>query len=201
MAFDDEIATFMQAIKKIESGDYSHKPNASGASGAYQFIDSTWGGYGGYKHAYEAPPEVQDAKARELMASYYESFGHRWDLVAAAWQGGPGTAAKAMKDPSYLSRIGDSNITTQEYVNRVMAAYGKQVPGVGTVASTVENKEHALGANLAAKVTAGNVLAQTQGFLTGKKPSETLGHLTSPSGDSLGSRLEQIMDFIGGSGG
>lgn len=40
----------------------------STASGKWQILDSTWGGYGGYSRAMYAPESVQDARAREIYA-------------------------------------------------------------------------------------------------------------------------------------
>ena len=52
-----------------ESGGDPTAQNPSGdASGKWQFIDSTWAGYGGYAKARYAPESVQDEKARALWA-------------------------------------------------------------------------------------------------------------------------------------
>lgn len=57
-----------QLLRFCEAGgDYSRN-SGNGFYGAYQFNLSTWGNYGGYRFPHEAPPEVQDAKARDTQA-------------------------------------------------------------------------------------------------------------------------------------
>jgi hypothetical protein len=61
---------FLACVRNRESGNnYSAKNPSSTASGAYQFLDSSWrnlsarAGHRGYATARSAPPHVQDAVA------------------------------------------------------------------------------------------------------------------------------------------
>src|SRR5215213_3644393 len=64
---EDE-ALMLAATRTIESeNNYQAVNRGDGhgdiASGAYQFMTSTWNNYGGYRDAYLAPPDVQDERA------------------------------------------------------------------------------------------------------------------------------------------
>jgi hypothetical protein len=72
---DCDYAIPCDIVMRESGGDYqADNPNSS-ACGAYQILDSTWNGYGGYSSACDAPPSVQDAKAAELWAGG-EGCGH-----------------------------------------------------------------------------------------------------------------------------
>lgn len=55
---------FLEALARLRSCEGSYKSNTgNGYYGAYQFDKRTWGKYGGYEVASEAPPSVQDEKS------------------------------------------------------------------------------------------------------------------------------------------
>ena len=79
-------APSLDAIKQCESGGNYQAVNASsGASGAYQFLDTTWQGLSaakGYSKAKYAPASVQDAAALEL---YNQAGTSPWAASSSCW--------------------------------------------------------------------------------------------------------------------
>lgn len=103
-----DLARFMAALRDVESsGNYQAEgvPTPWGtATGAYQYLDSTWNNYGGYARAKDAPPEVQDEKARADMQAYYDQYGS-WDSVSAAWYSGPGGNWQSNEVQEYVGKV------------------------------------------------------------------------------------------------
>lgn len=105
---DTPLDRFMAALRDVESsGNYQAigQPTPWGtAKGAYQYLDSTWDNYKGYPTAADAPPEIQDEKARADMQRYYDEYGS-WDSVSAAWYSGPGGNWQSSEVQEYVSKV------------------------------------------------------------------------------------------------
>lgn len=65
------------------SGGWTATNRHSTASGRWQFLDTTWAGFGGYKRARDAPPSVQTAKA---IAEYAANGTSPWVSSASCWR-------------------------------------------------------------------------------------------------------------------
>ncbi len=103
-----DLDKFMAALRAVESsGDYGAEgvPTPWGtATGAYQYLDGTWDNYKGYARAKDAPPEIQDEKARADMQRYYNEYGS-WDSVASAWYSGPGGNWQSGEVQTYVQKV------------------------------------------------------------------------------------------------
>lgn len=70
-------------IRGCESGhNYTAENPDSTASGAYQFLDSTWAGYKGYSRAMHAPPALQDERA---IMEYEQNGTTPWVSSQHCW--------------------------------------------------------------------------------------------------------------------
>ena len=92
-----------------------------GASGAYQYIDSTWNGYEGFASAYLAPAEIQDARAATDVQAILARYGDV-ALVPVIWYW-----PRAATDPNQLDivpmRKRGNRLTVREYQQRWLATY------------------------------------------------------------------------------
>jgi murein DD-endopeptidase MepM/ murein hydrolase activator NlpD len=117
----------LATIRTIESGgDYTVRNAGSTASGAYQFLDSTWNGYGGYPRAWLAPPAVQDAKAAENVAGVLDGHGNDVSAVPPVWYIGYVPAAGSAEWDTIPYPSAGNVLTPREYQTRWLTEYSRQ---------------------------------------------------------------------------
>jgi hypothetical protein len=96
-----ELPTILATIRQTESGgNYTAQAKGATASGAYQYLDSTWAGYGGFTRAKDAPPEVQDARAAEDVRRILAANNGSAAAVFASWYW-----PISLRDPSQLDIV------------------------------------------------------------------------------------------------
>jgi hypothetical protein len=119
---------FMWGLRQEESSNrYNLAPESgSSASGAYQYLRSSWANYGGYAQAYLAPASVQDQKAKADLTRLYNQY-HNWDQVAAAWLY-PVWAGDRGK---WGQKVPNNPITISQYVGKVLGYARQHDPSFG----------------------------------------------------------------------
>ena len=126
------IEKFLYGLRLHESGgDYNETSKYSTASGAYQYLDSSWNDYAGYRRAYQAPKAVQDQRARLDVGRRYDKY-HNWRLVAAAHFRGDGWVKEHGSDPNAWAMKGPGiNPSPNAYVKDVLDIAGIPETGDG----------------------------------------------------------------------
>jgi hypothetical protein len=120
------IDVILATIRSLESGgDYTAKAAGATASGAYQFVDGTWDGYGGYDHAADAPPDVQDAKAAEMVVSILNSHDGDVSAVPVVWYIGHLPSADSAEWDTVPLPIAGNILTPREYQERWLRRYNE----------------------------------------------------------------------------
>jgi murein DD-endopeptidase MepM/ murein hydrolase activator NlpD len=136
------IETILATIRSIESGDNYKAANPGGsASGAYQFIDSTWANYGGYARALLAPPEVQDAKAAEMVGAILDRHDDAAAVPIVWYIGHLPESGSAEWDTVPVPEAGN-RLTPREYQQRWMDKFtelGGASPRPSAPATSIPN--------------------------------------------------------------
>jgi hypothetical protein len=130
---DSDLARVLVTIRTIESGgDYTIRARGSTASGAYQIVDGTWAGFGGYPSAYLAPAGVQDAKAVEMVSGILARHAGDVTVIPVYWYLGhlPGRGSPEW-DTVPVPEAGNV-LTPRAYQSRWLATYDNpNVPATG----------------------------------------------------------------------
>lgn len=140
----DLLGTVQRGLKMQESGgNYRAYNPSSGASGAYQYLRSTWANYAGFGEARNAPAEIQDQRVRKDLMSRFNKYKDWRKAVAAhlypAWAGDMG---KWNQSPGY------GNPTIWQYVKGVFAKGGIPLDKNGNFKSPAGAGPGALGSGM-----------------------------------------------------
>ena len=169
-----ELGAILATIRAMETGgDYATTITTSTASGAYAFLDGSWGGYGGYARAKDAPPAVQDAKAAELAAYVLARNGGDVSTIPVSWYIGH-VPVGAEWDTVPVPTAGNK-LTPRQYQDRWMKRYAQIIGdpsawvssngGAPPAAADISTTCRTVVINVGDPVAPVYALAQAQSFL------------------------------------
>jgi len=130
-----DVDQILSTIRQVESSNnYGAQAKGSSASGAYQFIDSTWqastkkSGLGTeYSRAKDAPPEVQDAVAAFAVRDILNRTGNDVSKVPLVWY--TGNPEGRMTEDALRANQG---LTPDKYQQKWLSVLGGGAPAQTT---------------------------------------------------------------------
>ena len=127
---DASVDAIAATIRQLESGnDYTARASGSTASGAYQFLDSSWNNFAGYSRAYLAAPAVQDAKAIEHINGILAANDNDPSAVPVVWYIGHLPAPDSSEWDAVPSPSAGNRLTPREYQAKWMEIYRQKLSG------------------------------------------------------------------------
>ena len=124
VVYDGDLERILATIRHFESrGDYTVRARKGTASGAYQFLDSSWANYGGYPSAWMAPPELQDAKAAEWVTIILTNHPGDVSSVPVTWYIGHVPAVDSAEWNTVPYPEFGNVLTPREYQTRWLTYY------------------------------------------------------------------------------
>ncbi|MEV5709692.1 C40 family peptidase [Actinoallomurus sp. NPDC052274] len=131
-----QLGWFMWAMRMHESSGRYDAGSRNAACGAYQYMPDTWRTAGdnyGYQTACDAPPSIQDKRAKTDFIKYWNKW-HMWQSVAVKHFTGSDSSANKPSTWDQCPAACDVNPTMWGYVDDVMkkmAQAAKEHPAIG----------------------------------------------------------------------
>ncbi|MDP9332021.1 MAG: M23 family metallopeptidase [Actinomycetota bacterium] len=137
IAITGDVTTALATIRTLESGGrYDARSPGSSASGAYQYIDTTWRSWANqvgvdtaqYPRAYLAPPTVQDAVAAANVTAILKTYHGEVAMIPVYWY-----YPAAAHDPALMDQVphpeAGNRLTVRDYQTRWLATYQRIATG------------------------------------------------------------------------
>jgi hypothetical protein len=197
-----DINQILSTIRQVESSnDYGAQAKGSSASGAYQFIDSTWqastkkAGLGTeYSRAKDAPPEVQDAVAAFAVRDILNRAGGDVAKVPLVWY--TGNPEGRMTEEAIRANQG---LTADKYQQKWLSVLGGGTPAPTKTAQaprTTAQGPKQIGARVASAFNPGDLPSSYTSALA-------LNYLadTDPEGVTMSKVNEMLTEMMEDGGG
>lgn len=128
------VEPILATIRQLESGNQYGRLNGAAetgatASGAYQYTNGTWNNFGGYKRAMDAPPAVQDEKARADVERFLATHDGDVSVIPLLWYLGHIPTTAELHSVPWASQ--GNTLTPAEYQTKWLAMYESKTEECG----------------------------------------------------------------------